>query len=121
MTRNAVLAFVADVVCVLVFVSIGRRNHAEGVTLAGVAETAWPFLLGLGVAWVVFRAWRAPTSIRPVGIAIWLGTVAIGMAIRAGIGDGIAPSFIAVATAFTGALLIGWRAAATALARRHSG
>ena len=47
-------------------------------------------------------------------------TVAIGMGIRAGIGDGIALSFIAVATAFNGALLLGWRAAVTALGRRRS-
>ena len=114
------LAFTADAVCVLIFVAIGRRNHAEGVTLAGVAQTAWPFLAGLTAAWVVYRAWRAPTAVRPTGVNVWLSTVAIGMGLRAGIGEGIALSFIAVATAFTGALLVGWRAALTALARRRA-
>ena len=118
-TRTAVLALAADVVCVLVFVAIGRRNHAEGVTLTGVAQTAWPFLAGLAAAWVIYRAWRAPTAVRPTGVNVWLSTVAIGMGIRASIGAGIAPSFIAVATAFTGALLVGWRAAVTALGRRR--
>lgn len=120
-TRTAVLAFTADVVCVLIFVAIGRRNHAEGVTLAGVAQTAWPFLAGLVAAWVLYRAWRTPTAVRPTGVSVWLSTVAIGMGIRAGIGAGIALSFIAVATAFTGALLVGWRAAVTALGRRRAG
>jgi hypothetical protein len=117
--RSAVLAFAADAVCVLIFVAIGRRNHAEGVTVAGIAETAWPFLAGLAVGWLATRAWRAPTAVRPTGVIVWLSTVAIGMGLRAGTGAGIALSFIAVATAFTGVLLVGWRAAATALARRR--
>ena len=120
-TRTAALAFAADVVCVLIFVAIGRRNHAEGVTLAGIAQTAWPFLTGLSAAWLMYRAWRAPIAVRPTGIQVWLSTVAIGMGIRAGIGAGIALSFIAVATAFTGASLVGWRAAATALLLRRAG
>lgn len=114
------LAFAADVACILIFVAIGRRNHAEGVTLAGIAETAWPFLVGLAAAWVVYRAWRTPTAVRPTGILVWLSTVAIGMGIRAGTGAGIALSFIAVATAFTGALLLGWRATVTASTRRRA-
>ena len=118
-TRTAALAFATDVLCVVIFVAIGRRNHAEGVTLAGVAQTAWPFLAGLGAAWVIYRAWRTPTAVKPTGIAIWLTTVAIGMGIRAGIGDGTALSFVAVATAFNGALLVGWRAALAALERRR--
>lgn len=117
-TRSAVLAFAADSVCVLIFVAIGRRNHAEGVTLAGTAETAWPFLAGLAVGWLVRQAWRAPTAVR-TGVTVWLSTVVIGIALRAVTGAGIAPSFIAVATAFTGVLLVGWRAAFTALARRR--
>ncbi len=44
--RTAAAALVADAVCVLVFCAIGRRSHAEGITIAGVAETAWPFLTG---------------------------------------------------------------------------
>ena len=117
-TRGAALAFAADAACVLIFVAIGRRNHAEGVTLAGVAVTAWPFLAGLTVGWLVMRAWRAPAAVRPTGIGVWLSTVAIGIGLRAVTDAGIALSFIAVATAFTGVLLVGWRAAATAVAGR---
>jgi len=117
--RAALPAFAADVVCIAIFVAIGRRNHAEGVTLSGVAQTAWPFLAGLAVSWVVYRAWRAPTAVLATGLRVWLSTVAIGMGLRAGTGEGIPLSFIAVATAFTGALLLGWRGAVTALARRR--
>ena len=90
-TRAAVLAFAADAVCILIFVAIGRRNHTEGVTLAGVAQTAWPFLVGLAAGWVLCRAWRAPTAVRPTGIIVWLSTVAIGMVLRAGIGAALVP------------------------------
>ncbi len=111
-TRTAVLAFAADVVCVLIFVTVGRRNHAEAVTVAGVAQTAGPFLAGLVVAWLQSRAWRRPTAVRPTGLTVWVGTVAIGMAVRAGFGGGVALSFVLVASLVTGALLLGWRAVA---------
>lgn len=117
--RGAALAFAADAVCVLLFVAVGRRNHHEGLTAAGVAQTAWPFLAGLVAAWVIYRGWRAPTAVWPTGVNVWLSTVAIGMGLRAGIGAGIALSFIVVATVVTGVLLVGWRAAVAAAGRRR--
>jgi hypothetical protein len=117
-TRTAALAFAADAACVLLFCTVGRRNHAEAVTLAGVAETAWPFLAGLTASWLLYRAWRQPTAVRPTGVTLWLGTIGIGMVLRAGIGAGVALSFVLVATLVTGVLLLGWRAAVTALAGR---
>lgn len=116
-TRNPAFAFAADAAAILLFCALGRRNHDEGVTLGGVLWTAWPFLAGLILAWVIFRAWRRPTTIRPTGVAVWLSSVAIGMGLRAGIGEGIAPSFILVATLVTGLLLLGWRAAVGLAAR----
>ncbi len=116
----AAAAFAADVACVLIFVAIGRRNHGEGVTLGGVVWTAWPFLAGLVLAWIIFRAWRRPTAINPTGVALWLSTVAIGMGLRAGIGEGTALSFVIVATLVTGGLLLGWRAVRAALVRRRA-
>lgn len=120
MTTRSVQAFAADAACVLLFVAVGRRNHGEGVTFGGVLWTAGPFLVGLALAWIVFRVWRRPTTVYPTGIAVWLSTVAIGMGLRAGIGEGTAVSFIVVATLATGLLLLGWRAGAAALARRRS-
>jgi len=108
--RSAVPAFAADVACVLIFVTLGRRNHSEAVTVAGVAHTAGPFLFGLVIAWLQCRAWRRPTAVRPTGLTVWVGTVAIGMAVRAAFGGGVAVSFVLVATLVTGALLVGWRA-----------
>ena len=53
---TAVKALAADAVCVVVFCTIGRRSHAEGLTVAGIAETAWPFLAGTAVGWLLAQA-----------------------------------------------------------------
>jgi DUF3054 family protein len=111
-------ALVADVVCVLVFCTIGRRSHAEGITVAGVAETAWPFLVGTAAGWLAVRGWRRPASLAPTGLVIWLSTVVIGMLLRKATSAGTAVSFVVVASLVTAILLLGWRAAVSALARR---
>lgn len=111
-TRAAVPALGADLACVLVFTALGRRSHAEGVTVAGVAETAWPFLAGTLIGWLLSRAWQRPTAVAPTGLTVWVCTVAVGMLLRKATGAGIAWSFILVATLVTGLLLLGWRTAA---------
>jgi FtsH-binding integral membrane protein len=42
-------------------------------------------------------------------VGAWLGTVVLGMVFRVVSGQGIAPAFIAVALAFLGLFLLGWR------------
>ncbi|MCW2559303.1 MAG: rane protein [Mycobacterium sp.] len=113
-----VTALLVDVVCVVVFCTIGRRSHAEGITVAGVAETAWPFLTGAAVGWLAARAWRRPSVLAPTGLIIWLSTVVIGMLLRKATSQGTAVSFVVVASLVTAILLLGWRGAAAALARR---
>jgi Protein of unknown function (DUF3054) len=112
-------AVVADAVCVIVFCAIGRRSHAEGVTVSGVAQTAWPFLVGGAVGWLASRGWRRPLAIVPTGIAVWVCTIATGMMLRKVISEGVAVTFVAVASVVTAVLLLGWRGAA-ALVRRSS-
>ncbi len=118
MRRGSTPAVFADVVCVLVFCTIGRRSHAEGLTAAGVAETAWPFLTGSAVGWLLSRGWRRPTALVPTGVVVWLCTVAVGMLLRKATSAGVAVSFVVVASAVTAVLLLGWRAAATIMQRR---
>src|SRR3954469_21575586 len=105
-------ALIADVVCVLVFCTIGRRSHAEGITIAGVAETAWPFLAGTAVGWLAIRGWRRPTTLAPPGLVVWVCTVAVGMLLRKATSAGTAVSFVVVASLVTAILLLGWRAVA---------
>ena len=111
-------ALLADVVCVLVFCAIGRRSHAEGITVAGVAETAWPFLTGTAVGWLAGAGWRRPDALAPTGVVIWLCTVVVGMLLRKATSAGTAVSFVVVASLSTAILLLGWRVGAAVLARR---
>jgi hypothetical protein len=105
------------VLCVLVFVVIGRASHTQGEALAGIASTSWPFLCGLGVGWAAARVWRRPLALRPSGVAVWLCTVALGMILRVVAGQGTAVTFIVVALAFLALFLLGWRVVARLLTR----
>jgi DUF3054 family protein len=107
-----------DVACVVVFCAIGRRSHAEGITLGGVAETAWPFLTGTAVGWLATRGWRRPTSLTPTGLGVWIATVVVGMLLRKLTAQGTAFSFVVVASVVTAVLLLGWRGAVAVRTRR---
>ena len=117
--RAAALALIADAACVLAFAAVGRRSHEEGLSLAGVFETAWPFLSGTALGWLVIRGWRRPTALVPTGVAVWVATVVVGMALRKATSQGTAVSFVVVASLVTAILLLGWRGGAAILARRR--
>jgi hypothetical protein len=111
----------ADVIGVLVFCAVGRRSHDEGLSVTGVATTAWPFLTGTVVGWLASRAWRRPTALVPTGVIVWLCTVAVGMVLRKASSAGVAASFVVVAASVTAVLLLGWRAVIGLSLRRRSG
>ena len=98
-----------DVIGVVVFCAVGRRSHDEGLSITGVATTAWPFLTGTVVGWLASRGWRRPTAVAPTGVVVWLFTVAVGMFLRKASSAGVAASFVVVAASVTGVLLLGWR------------
>lgn len=109
-----------DVFVVVAFVAIGRRNHDQNPGIAGLVDTAAPFVLGLALAWVAARAWQEPWSWQ-TGLIVWIGTVAAGMVLRRFVFDeGTALSFVIVASVFLGTFLNGWRAIARTLAGRRS-
>lgn len=110
-----------DVVGVLVFCAVGRRSHDEGLDVTGIAVTAWPFLTGTVVGWLVSRGWRRPTAVAPTGVVVWLSTVVIGMLLRKATSAGVAASFVVVAMTVTALLLLGWRVAAGLTLRRRIG
>ena len=110
-----------DVVAVLVFCAVGRRSHDEGLDVTGIAVTAWPFLTGTVVGWLVSRGWRRPTAVAPTGVVVWLSTVVIGVLLRKATSAGVAASFVVVATTVTALLLLGWRVAAGLTLRRRTG
>ena len=110
--RVALAALAADVVCVIAFCAIGRRSHAEGLTVGGIAETAWPFLTGTILGWLLSRGWQRPAALVPTGVAVWVCTVAVAMLLRKVTSQGTATSFTVVAWLTSAALLLGWRAVA---------
>jgi len=107
--RAAFLRFILDVVCIVLFVIIGRRNHGESTDAEGTLRTALPFLIALSGAWIGAKAWRAPRSLL-TGVVLWVVTVTVGLGIRRfAFGDGTAMPFVIVATLVIGLLLVGTR------------
>ena len=112
-TLNAVAgALLLDTALLLLFAALGRRSHDESGTVVPVLTTAAPFLLGWLSAAALLRLDRAPRSAR-AALHVWLLGIPLGLALRALLfGRGVAPSFVAVALAFTAVTLLGWRLAA---------
>ncbi|QQS24076.1 MAG: DUF3054 domain-containing protein [Actinomycetota bacterium] len=117
--RTAALAALADVAAVVVFVAFGRRSHDEANSVTGILGVAAPFLVGLVLGWALTRAARSPLAVT-TGLAVWAVTVPAGMLLRRFAWDrSTAASFVIVAAIVLGALLVGWRAIANAIAARQ--
>jgi hypothetical protein len=108
---------VVDVVAVLVFVAIGRTVHARGGGVVGLASTAWPFLVGLGIGWLAVTARHRDGAAVVDGVVVVAATVAVGMTLRVVTGPGTAVAFIAVAVVFLGTVMTGGRLAVAGLGR----
>ena len=103
---------VIDVLCIVIFVAIGRKNHDEGEAAAGIFRVAAPFLIAAVAGWLATQAWKRPLELR-TGVIVWLTTIMLGMVLRRFVFDeGTATAFIIVATVFLCAFLNGWRAIA---------
>lgn len=101
--------WVLDLAAVLLFVGIGRSVHTRGVTLAGMASTAWPFVTGLALGWLALGVrHRSPTTL-VAGAIVAICTVAVGMTLRWVADQGIAVAFVFVALGFLGTTMLGWR------------
>lgn len=114
---SAATTILIDAVLVLVFCVIGRLSHAEGLDLAGVAGTLWPFLAALVVVHAVALLVRVPAERVVPGVLVWLVTVAGGMGLRGLTGQGTALPFVIVAAVTLALFLIGWRVALAVVRR----
>lgn len=114
---------VLDVAAVAVFIAVGRYTHDDAASVIGYLNALWPFLAGLAVGWLICLAaavrrprattpegsrW-APHRVFPAGVVIWVSTVAVGMALRWVVDQGVATAFVVVASIATAVLLLGWR------------
>lgn len=116
---NRFLPLALDLVLIVVFATIGRRTHAEGLTLEGIAGTAWPFLVACVLGWLGARVWRDPLQWRRA-IWLWLVTVVGGMVGRRLTGDTTELPFVIVATLTLAVFLLGWRLVARLVRRRQT-
>ena len=96
-----------DLVLTLIFTIIGRASHGEPLSLAGIVETAWPFLTAVIVGsllaqWAGGPWWRQ-------GLIVWPVTVALGLILRVASGRTAAFGFIVVTTVVLALFLLGWR------------
>jgi hypothetical protein len=108
-----------DLIIVLVFVGIGRTVHDHGVSLTGLWSTAWPFVSGLAVGWLIMIKQHHSGVTLLDGVIISLVTVLLGMILRVLVGQGTAFAFILVAVGFLGSLMLVWRLVVVRLRRPH--
>ena len=111
--------FAVDVVLVLIFALSGRGSHQHSLTVLGVLQTGAPFLLAMTALMVLSRPWITHSRIWPTGVLVWLGTVALGLALRVLFGATAAVPFIIVATIVLGVFLLGRRVVTSLVARRR--
>ena len=113
-SRAAVIfAVVLDFILVCIFAVSGRMSHSLGLTFTGVLETAWPYLVGLSIGWLVFRVHRKPMALRS-GVWVWIMAFALGTILRLVTGAGVALPFLIVSFLVLAVFLTGWRLIAQA-------
>jgi hypothetical protein len=120
-SARPLVALVVDLGFVLLFATVGRLSHEEGLAVSGVLGVAWPFAVALLVGWLVAHR-RSGWPVRlPGAVTVWLLTAVLGLVLRVATGGGFAWSFGVVTLVVLGGFLVGWRGAATALATIRAG
>ncbi len=114
--KKSLLWIAIDVVLLLLFSFQGRGAHDESRTFVAVLDTAWPFLVGLAIAWVITRQWQTTEGGLPRALQIWpsalvlaVTTWGVGLALRVVAGDTNSGGFPLVALGFIALMLVGWR------------
>nr|WP_209044257.1 DUF3054 domain-containing protein [Brevibacterium marinum] len=111
---------IVDLILVVLFTIIGHYTHSHNLDPQGLLTTAWPFLAGLVLAWLLSAVWDRPIAPLATGAGVWAITILLGLVIRGATGAGGDPgvvpvSFMIVATSFNLITLLGWRIIATAV------
>ncbi len=109
------IALGVDSVLIVVFAVIGRASHESGLTAAGIAQTALPFLAA-GVIGSLLGSRFCSTSWWRSGLITWVVTVAGGVGLRLLVGETAQGAFVLVTAVVLAAFLIGWRGIAAAVA-----
>ncbi len=103
-----VCALALDLVLILLFAALGRREHAESDALGETVRVALPFLVGWVVGAFATRLHRRP--LHPAAAArAWAVALPMGFVLRSAFGRGLELSFMIVALGVLAALLLSWR------------
>jgi hypothetical protein len=105
--KKVAMAF--DFAVILLFVAIGRHSHEHGITFKGIVSTLWPFGVGLIIGWIYLGLTHRNFLAHKSGFYLVLLVVTVGMFLRVISGQGIALSFVLVASLLLTLLLVGWR------------
>lgn len=117
-----------DLVAVTVFMVIGRLDHHHGFDPLNFLQSWWPFAVGAAAGWSISYVYShvrssemlhhdfAPDRM-PTGVVVWVFAVAVGMVLRFILHQGVATSFIIVATCALAVLILGWRLVVAQLRR----
>ncbi len=116
--RKWPLWMAVDVVLIVLFALLGRREHEHALSIGGILMTALPFLVAYVVVTLLSKPWTTINKLFPVGVLVWVVTVAAGLALRVGMDSTAALPFIIVATLVLGAFLMGRRLATSMVAKR---
>lgn len=71
--------------------------------------TALPFLIAYLIMTLISRPWVTINRLWPTGVLVWLGTVALGLALRVAMNSTAALPFIIVTVLALGLFLMGRR------------
>jgi hypothetical protein len=114
---NPLRWFGIDLVCVLAFTAVGMAMH--DTPASEFLLTAWPFVLGLAIAWALPGVRSLPLIIWPSGVLVWAVTTWLGLALRGVTGGGVSGAFPFVTAGVLALLIIGWRVIPEIKERRH--
>lgn len=115
------IALIVDLILVILFTIVGHYTHSHNFDPQGLMTTAWPFVAGLAVAWLLAAVWDRPIAPLGTGTGVWAITVLVGLLLRGITGAGGDPgevpvTFMIVATTLNLITLVGWRLIASAVA-----
>jgi len=109
---------IVDILLIILFALLGRREHEHGLAINGILITALPFIIGYAITTGVSRPWLSINKLWPTGILVWLGTVVLGVATRLLMGHTAAISFVIVTFVVLSIFLLGRRVVSSLIAKR---
>ena len=111
---------ILDAALIIVFAMFGIGSHDGAIDFPGIGRVAIPFLLPYLVLAVTIKPARFIHNIFPVGITLWLATVALGPVFRAVFfADTSALPFVLVTAGVLAVFLLGRRSISTLVTRRR--